>query len=294
MRLGAGVLLVFGALAGLTGCRVDTTVSVVDRGGGHGTVAVKVVLDRRALAALGGETGLARQLSVGDLRSAGWQITGPVATSGGPGGSAAGAGGAGGATVTVSHGFSSSSDAERLLAELAGSGPAANRPFRLSIVSQRGFLHVHDTLVGKVDLTCGLSCFGDQGLQSALGSPNGVATAPLLNQSGERPDQLFGFTLSAHMPGKLQSANAPTRSHSLVTWTTPMGEATEISAESESLNTSNIVAVAVVGGVMIAGSVTALVFRRRRRRAKHRHARRRRLWPFGRRDSEESATANEK
>ena len=293
MRLGAGVLLVFGALAGLTGCRVDTTVSVVDRGSGHGTVTVTVVLDRQALDALGGETGLARQLSVGDLRSAGWQVTGPVRTSGGLGGSASGAGSGGGASVTVSHGFSSKSDAERLLAELAGSGSAANRPFRLSIVSQRGFLHVHDTLVGKVDLTCGLSCFGDQGLQSALGNPNGVATAPLLNQSGERPDQLFGFTLSAHMPGKLQSANAPTRNHSLLTWTTPLGQATEISAESESLNTSNIVVIAVLGGAINAGAVTALIFRRRRR-AKNQPAHRRRVWPFRRREATDDVQSEKK
>lgn len=322
MRLGAGVFLVFGALAGLSGCRVDTKVSVVDRGGGHGTVTVTVVLDRQAVDALGGETGLARQLSVGDLRSAGWEVTGPVPTpgvptgsggaggvagsggggasggSGGTGGSGAGrgtgasggggvggTGGGGGATLTASHGFSSSSEAARLLAELAGSGTAANRPFRLSIVSQSGFLHVHDTMVGKVDLTCELSCFGDQGLQSALGNANGVATAPLLNQSGERPDQLFGFTLSARMPGKVQSENAPTRNRSDLTWTTPLGQVTEISAESESLNTRNIVVVSVVGGVGIAGSVTALIFRRRRRgRAKNKHARHRRIWPFRRRD----------
>ena len=287
MRFGAGVLLVFGVLAGLTGCRVDTTVAVVDRGGGHGTVTVTVALDQQALGALGGETGLARQLSVGDLRSAGWQVMGPVPTSSGSPGS-------GGARVSVSHGFSSPSDAERLLAELAGSGPAANRPFRLSVVAQRGFLHIHDTLVGKVDLTCGLSCFGDQGLQSALGNPNGVATTPLLNQSGERPDQLFGFTLSARMPGKLKSDNAPNRSRSELTWTTPLGEVTEISAESESLNTRNIVAVAAIGALVIVGSGTALILRRRHRSTKHRRARRRRVWPFRRGKADDRAESGKK
>ena len=256
------------ALIGLSGCRVDTNVSIVDRGGGQGTVTVAAVLDHEALDALGGETGLARQLSLSDLTSAGWDVSGPTPTA------------SGGASIRVSHGFSSPSGAARLVSELAGSGPAASRPFRLSVTTHRGFLHVRDTLSGKVDLTCGLSCFGDPGLQAALGNPNGVATTPLLQQSHARPDQLFGFTLTAKMDGKLRSENADTRNRSELTWTTPLGQVTEISASSETLNTANIVVVAVVGGLVIAGAITALAVRRRRHRGKH--TRGWRIWRLGR------------
>ena len=278
VRVAAGVILV-GALVGLSGCRVDTNVSVVDRGGGQGTVRVTAVFDGQAVSALGGESGLARQLSVSDLRSDGWQVDGPVPAPAG-----------GGATITVSHGFSSSTAAQALLAEVAGTGPAADRPFKLSIATHRGFFHVEDRLSGTVDLRCELACFGDQGLQSALGNPNGVATAPLLAKAGERPDQVFGFSLSATMPGKLQSNDAVTRSRSTLTWPAPLGQVTEISADSESLNTGNIVLVAVVGGVVIAGGITGLFFRRRGRRAKH--ALRRRVWSAVRRKGGSRAKAD--
>jgi hypothetical protein len=274
-RYGAGVLLI-AALFVLGGCRVDTRVSVVDRGGGRGTVSVSAVLDAAALQALGGESGLARQLNTGDLVAAGWTVAAPSPAPGG------------GATVTASHGYSSPSQAEELLAEIAGSGPAGDRPFHLTVSSQRGFLHVHETLTGRVDLSCGLSCFGDPGLQSALGNPNGVATAPLLN--GKPPSQVFGFTFSARLPGSLQSDNASARNRSDLTWTTPLGQVTEISAESERLNTPNVVLFSVLAGVVVAGGAALFI---RRRRRKRKHARRRRLWPFAKRAEPQPAKSKE-
>ncbi|HEX6393317.1 MAG TPA: LPXTG cell wall anchor domain-containing protein [Acidimicrobiales bacterium] len=297
--IGAGVLLI-AALVVLGGCRVDTRVSVVDRGGGHGTVSVTATFDSEAVQALGGETGLARQLSVTDLTAAGWVVNGPVTVTGG------------GATVTVRHGYSSPSEASRVFADLAGSGPASNRPFKLTLTTQRGLLHVHDSLSGRIDLSCGLSCFGDQGLQSALGYTNGVSTAPLLQTAGRQPGQVFGFAFTARMPGSLQSDNAASRDRSDLTWSTPLGQATQISAESETLNTGNIVLFSVIAGLVIVGLGALVIFRRRRRsgrgskrgsgggsgrgsgrgsgggskrgpgrgsgRAKH--VRRRRIWPF--------------
>jgi hypothetical protein len=258
-------VLLIAALLLLGGCRVDTRVSVIDTGGGHGTVAVTATFDAAAVHALGGESGLAGQLSVADLRTAGWTVSGPVAAAGG------------GAVVTVSHGYSSAAEATRLLAEVAGTGPAVQRPFQLKFSSQRGLFHVHESVTGRVDLRCGLSCFGDQGLQSALGNVNGVATGPLLN--GQQPAQVFGFTFSARMPGTLQSDNAANRNRSGLTWTTPLGQVTGISAQSERLNTPNVVLFSILGGLVVSAG-SALFVRRRRRKRKH--ARRRRLWPFRR------------
>ena len=293
--IGAGVLLV-ATLVLLGGCRVDTQVSVVDRGGGHGTISVTATFDSEAVQALGGQTGLARQLSVTDLTASGWAVNGPVADPGG------------GATVTVRHGYSSPSEASRLFADLAGSGAASNRPFKLALSTQRGVFHVHESLSGRIDLSCGLSCFGDQGLQSALGNANGVSAGPLLQTAGKQPGQVFGFTFRARMPGSLQTDNAVSRDRSGLTWSTPLGQATQISAESETLNAGNIVLISVIGGLVIVGLAALVYFRRRRRsgggsarrsgrgsgrgsgrrsgrrsgrgsgRAKH--VRRRRIWPF--------------
>lgn len=255
------------ALLLLGGCRVDTTVTVLERGGGHGQVSVSVAFDRQALQALGGENGLASQLSVSDLTAAGWTVSGPSPAAGG------------GATVKVSHGYASTSEASRLLAEIAGSGPVPTRPFQLAVSTRGGFFTDHDTIAGRINLTCGLSCFGDQGLQSALGNPNGVATAPLIQTAGQQPSQAFGFTFGARMPGSVGTTNAPIRNRSGLTWTTPLGQVTEVSATSESVNTGHIVLISVLGGLVIAGALVALIFWRRKRRGSH--ARRRRLWPFG-------------
>lgn len=266
--MGAGVLLI-AALLVLGGCRVDTRVTLLDRGGGHGDVSVSAVFDRQALQALGGESGLASQLSVSDLTAAGWTVSGPSATAGG------------GAAVNVSHGYSSAVEASRLLAEVAGSGPASTRPFQLVVSTHGGFFTSHNTISGRIDLTCGISCFGDQGLQSALGNPNGVATAPLSQQAGQQPAQAFGFTFGARLPGSIDSTNAASRDRSGLSWTTPLGQVTEVSATSESLNAGHVVLISIVGGLVVVGGLLALIFRWRRRGGKH--VRRRRLWPFGRR-----------
>jgi len=276
-RLGAGVLLI-AALVVLGGCRVDTTVSVVDRGGGQGTVSVLAVLDRQAVQALGGESGFAGQLSTSDLTAAGWTVSGPSPTAGG------------GATVTVSHGYSNSAEASRLLAEVAGTGPASSRPFQLTVSSHGGFFHNQQTISGRIDLTCGLSCFGDQGLQAALGNPNGVATAPLVQQAGQQPGQAFGFTFGARLPGSVDSTNATSRNRSGLTWTTPLGKVTEVSATSSSLNTGHIVLIAVLGGLVLVAVLVALAVWRRKRRGKHSH--RRRWWPFGRRSEDATSKAD--
>jgi len=259
-------VLLVAALVVLGGCRVDTRVSVLDKGGGHGTVSVSAVLDHQAVQALGGESGLAGQLSVADLTAAGWSVSGPSSTPGG------------GATFTVSHGYSNPAEASRLLAEVAGTGPQSSRPFQLTVSNHGGFFHDRDVISGRIDLTCGLSCFGDQGLQSALGNPNGVATAPLFQQAGQQPAQAFGFTFGARLPGSVDSSNAASRNRSGLSWTTPLGKVTEVSATSESLNTGHVILLSILGGLFIAAVLVALIFLWRRRGGKH--ARRRKFWPF--------------
>ena len=139
------------ALVALSGCQASTQIAGAEAANGTGVVRVTITLDPSALAALGGQTALAAQLQDADLVAAGWAITGPRA---GP---------ASATVVIAAHAFASPAEASTLVEELAGSGAASQRPFRLTLVQRRNFWRTDTTLTGTVDLTCGLACFGDSG-----------------------------------------------------------------------------------------------------------------------------------
>lgn len=246
-------------LAGvLSGCRVDTRVSVVEKGGGAGSFAVTVTLDKSALDALGGETALAKQLQYGDLESAGWTISGPNPVAGG------------GASLSATHGFSSGAELSRLMSDVAGSGPAGSaHPFRLTVSSGGGFFTDKTTVRGAVDLRCGLDCFADPGLQSKLGGPLGVTPQPLEQAAGQTAAQVFGFSLALRMPGHPRSAaGAPAVSRDgTLTWSAPLGRSTVVGAVSESVDWGHVILVAVLAGlVLLGGGFGWWRWRRRRRR----------------------------
>ncbi len=154
-------------------------------------MTVSVSLDRSALAAIGGAPALAAQLQAADLRAAGWTVTGPAA---GPGSTT---------VVSASHGYATPAEASALVADLAGSGPVggAGRPFHVSVQKRHGFWQRRGRCCsGQVDLRCGVDCFGDSGLTSALGFPTGVNPASLAGP-GNQPDQVFTFSVDARLPG---------------------------------------------------------------------------------------------
>lgn len=258
---------------GLTGCHVATTVSVDETSPGQGRVSVRVVFDARAVEALGGAASLERQLDTADLSARGWLVSGPR-----PGPHS------GSVEVSASHSFSSDREAESLLAGVAGP-----RVFRLQLVDHRSFWHVNSTLSGRVDLSCGLGCFGDSGLQAVTGSVLGVNPASLGGTAAAGRDLSFVFT--AHLPG---SASAhPGRQ---LVWNPRLGSVTAVSARAESLNVGSVVAMSLLGGlVLIGGPGGWLLWRRRRRRAGPQHrrpwrARWRRRPPVGVEAPEETVT----
>lgn len=240
-------MLAAGLLFVATGCQVTTRVAVNAAPNGSGTLAVTVTLDARAVAAVGN---LARQLQTSDLTQAGWLVAGPVPSAGGS------------ETVTVRHAFSSPAELHALAAQLAGSGPEASRPFQLSLRQTRSFWHTGSELSGHVDLTCGLSCFGDAGLQSALGSAVGVNPSALAH-----PSQTLTFSFSASLGGRVRSTNAPSRSGSVATWTPVLGHTTTVLVQTRAFNTGHLVlvVVAAVGLAVVVGVLLVLLWRRRRR-----------------------------
>ena len=240
----------------LSGCQVHTQVSVDDAGGGRGVVRVSVSLDGAALAAIGGSGALAAQMQAADLTAAGWTVTAPAP---GPGSTT---------VVAASHPYETPAQAATLVGELAGSGPATARPFRLTLTQRHSFWRTETGLTGTVDLRCGLDCFGDSGLTKALGFPTGVNPGSLAAAAGQRPDQIFTFGLVAHLRGSVVSTDA-TRTGASLQWEPRLGQTLQLTALTRTWNSGRIMLVSIAGAIVVVGGLGALMYwwwRRRRRR----------------------------
>ena len=244
--------------AGASGCQVKTAVTIDAGSGGQGSVGVILTLDHGAVEALGGRSALMAQLKDADLVAGGWSVSGPAA---GPGSTV---------VITAEHPYKTLAEASQLVADLAGSGSASKRPFRLALLHRSNFWHVYTGLSGTVDLTCGLGCFGDSGLESSLGSPTGIDPAPLLAKAGVTPAQVFTFALDARLPGTVEHSNAESDRAGILSWTPQLGHVVILSATAEGWNWENLVPIiASLGLVVIVIVVATFVlwrFKRRKRR----------------------------
>jgi hypothetical protein len=248
-------------LAALTGCQVQTRIAVTETGANRGVVQVTVSLDRAALAAVGGSAALAAQLQEADLVAAGWAVTGPAP---GPGSST---------VVSASHPYTSLPQASALVAELAGGGSPGGRPFRLALAHRRTFWHTDTRLTGTVDLTCGVACFGDSGLASALGFPTGVDPRAMAAATGQRPEQVFLFSLDARLRGSTLDSNAVVLPDGSLRWTPRLGQRLQLAAVTRTWNRGHVVGVSVaagVAGVLLLSGAGYWWWRRRRARRSRR------------------------
>jgi len=241
---------------GLTGCQVNTRVSVDEVAGGRGVIQITVTFDPSATAAIGGSSALADELQDADLTATGWVVRGPL-----PGPHST-------TVVTATHPFATLTQASVLVEELAGGGPASQRPFRLALTAQHGFWRSQTTLTGAVDLDCGLACFGDSGLTHVLGYPTGVNPGPLVGAAHEQPAELFTFSVGARLPGSLVTTNAATHQGGTLEWTPRLGQSIELTAVTRVWNRGRIVTAAIAAGaaVLVVVGALALWWRARRRR----------------------------
>jgi len=253
------------AVIGLAGCGVGTGIDVAVRPDGSGTVGVTVSVDREAQAQIGD---LAGQLQSADLAQAGWAVSGPVA------------GLDGAQTVTATKAFKQPSEVGADMASLAGSGPPASRPFRLTLSRRTGLFHTATTLRGTIDLTCGVSCFGDEALRRQLGSSVGVDPGAVADQAaangaspgaangaspGAAAAQTLSFAFMVHLPGPARASGGATVQGGTVIWRPVLGRRLALSASSESFNRGTADVVAGAGVVVMVATVVAVIVVVRRR-----------------------------
>jgi hypothetical protein len=172
------------------GCRVDTTVEAhVSVSGGR--VTARFVLDKEAVALLGGAVGDGAQTS--DLHQAGWEIS-PVRMRDG-----------GGAEVEVSKAFHRPADFGAVIGELAGpAGPL--RRFRLD--RRRGFTKETFRVRGTADLGAAMAAvtgFGNVPDLSARLRDAGVDPGRVADLLGERAADGFHFRVVVDLPGRTES-----------------------------------------------------------------------------------------
>jgi hypothetical protein len=239
-----------GALVLASGCGVQTRVQVTARSNGTGTVAVVVTLDRAATAGVGDVAG---QLQTADLVRAGWTIRTARGT-------------AGATVIRATHGYSTPAQASALVADIAGTGPAASRPFRLTLTQTHGWWRSTTEVRGVADLRCDLACFGDAGLTRQLGQSTGVSPGSVAEQKRD-----FTFGLAVTVPERIGSTNATVRATHTVGWNPPLGTRTVLLATSSSVSVTHVaVTLAVAAAVLLVVLVVIVIGLRRRRRRRRR------------------------
>ncbi|HUP70532.1 MAG TPA: hypothetical protein VM142_12070 [Acidimicrobiales bacterium] len=224
------------ALFVLGGCRADVTVAVRASAEGDGEISAAVSLDKEAAEQV---PDLAEQLKVEDLKAAGWRIEGPAPAPGGR------------TRIKAIKAFASPAEATGIFEELTGpNGPFAS----LRLARHRSLLKTRTSLNGAVDLAAGLEAFSDEVLKERLGGlPLGVEPGKLEAELGKPLADIFGFRLTAELPGKLDGP---------ASWQVRLGQTTAVNAAAEQWNLTTI----ALGATSAASGLALLAVLLRRRR----------------------------
>ena len=241
VRRVAGLLAVAALLC--AGCKVDARVDVTLHADGSGMIAVRVTLDHEAVQRLTRHASLANAVPLGDVRAAGWTVSGWT-TSGG------------GSTITLSHDFVGQADLSRRLRDLVGP-TGVLRDARLT--RSRSWLSAKDSIAVTGDLRhLSTGVKSDAALTrnlAAAGVDVNALDAQLRSQLGEA----FSLTLAVHAPdGQTQTVELRADDQGTAF------------ASSSRMHTARVVLVIVGSGLLLLALVltaASLVATSRRRRA---------------------------
>ena len=210
-------------LLALGACRAEALVELEVNENGVGRMAATVTLDEAAAEKVGD---LAEFIAADDLKAAGWRVESSEKR------------------VSISRPVNGPNDINAAFDELTGpDGPFGALEFR----RDQGFVSTRTALSGRVDLTAGLAAFGDAGLTEITGSATGV----------DAPASVLGLTLAVQLPGEEKVNAASGRA----TWLLPLGQVTEVKAESVDVNWLGLGAATVA---LLAGAALVAVGLRRR------------------------------
>jgi hypothetical protein len=174
------LLGILAAVAALAGCQVRVAVDTHVERDGHGMLTVGVGLDDKALSRVGD---LDREVRVGDLTAAGWQVGKAEKASDGL------------TWLRATKPFASMDELNHALAELTGE-PAMFRDYRL--VDADGATLVTHHLTGTVDATKGMAAFTDAQLGARLGGdPVAARVAAIEKEEGKNVADMVAFDVTA-------------------------------------------------------------------------------------------------
>jgi hypothetical protein len=155
------------------------------------------------------------------------------------------------------------------MADIAGSGAEAQRPFRLSVTEHKGALADTFRAVGTIDLRCDLSCFDDPAMAARVGYPLGLPSADLRRLLANGPGGGLTFRFQLSLPGRRTSSAMRAAGVSSVLAVAPaLGVSTPLVAGTRSVNGGflRLLAGAIVAGALVVLCTVAWLLRRRRRR----------------------------
>ena len=113
----------------------------------------------------------------------------------------------------------------------------ANRPFRLAVEEQAGFLQKSYTATGSVDLRCSLACFDDPKLATSVGYPLGLPASEVRQLVGSHPKQEITFQVRSASPGPVTTTDAAAGREGMLVWSPVLGHSTSVVATSKVVDT---------------------------------------------------------
>lgn len=250
------------SVALLSSCRVDVGIDVAVNPDGSGVLSLSVTADKEVLAQA---PGLAEDLRLDDVKSAGWTVGAPAPF------------GDGGLRVNLSHAFATVDEATTLLSSLNGpSGPLHN----IVVTREATSAKVSTSVAGTLRVDGSLQAFADPDLLAKVGATpwaDRIAAAKL------SPQDAVGITFTARLPGKVEPgtiAAKGTVTAGATTWTvsldgTPLEIATTATGATDQGfqgwgTISKIAFYAFIGWLVISLMFIAWVMFQRRQRSKRR------------------------